>query len=109
MMQELSTQSAGVMIAAHYNPMREYNTHDPEFNSHALGVLVGVKRAKFRGFARPGDELVARVVLQEIIGTLFDFSATISVGDRTIMRNAFQLTNVPSTVLRGESASGANA
>jgi 3-hydroxyacyl-[acyl-carrier-protein] dehydratase len=109
MMQELSTQSAGVMIAARYNPMPEYNTHDPDFNSHALGVLVGVKRAKFRGFARPGDELVARVVLHEIIGNLFDFSATLSVGDRTIMRNAFQLTNVPSAVLRGESASGATA
>ncbi len=109
MMQELSTQSAGILIAARYNPMREFNTHDPDFNSQALGVLVGVKRAKFRGFARPGDELVARVVLQEIIGNLFDFSATISVGDRTIMRNAFQLTNVPTTVLRGESASGATA
>ena len=109
MMQEMSTQSAGVLIAARYNPMLEYNTHEPDFNSHALGVLVGVKRAKFRGFARPGDTLVARVVLQEIIDNLFDFSATISIGDRTIMRNAFQLTNVPSTVLRGESASGATA
>ena len=42
MMQELSTQSAGILIAARYNPMEEYNTHDPRFNPYALGVLVRV-------------------------------------------------------------------
>ena len=40
MMQEMSTQSAGILIAARYNPMEVYNTHDPFFNEYALGVLV---------------------------------------------------------------------
>ena len=39
MMQEMSTQTAGILIAAKYNPMEEFNTHDPFFNEWALGVL----------------------------------------------------------------------
>ncbi len=102
MMGEMSTQSAGILIAARYNPMSEYNTHDPQFNRYALGVLVRVKRAKFVGFARPGDTIRAQVTLNEIVGNMFDFSATLSVGTKTIMRNAFQLTNVETPVLYGQ-------
>lgn len=101
MMQELTTQSAGILIAAKYNPMREFNTHDPFFNEYALGVLVRVKRAKYIGFARPGDTLHVRVELDERLNNVFDFSATIAVDGRVIMKNAFQLTNVKSTLLQG--------
>lgn len=102
MMQELTTQSAGILIAAKYNPMKEYNTHDPAFNEYALGVLVKVTQARYKGFARPGDKLNVKVSLNEHVSSLFDFSATISVGDITIMRNAFQLKNIKSKSLRGE-------
>jgi 3-hydroxyacyl-[acyl-carrier-protein] dehydratase len=101
MMGELSTQSAGILIAAKYNPMPRYNTHDPEANEYALGVLVRVKQEKFFGFARPGDTIRAKVTLNEIVGNMFDFSATLSVEGRTIMRNAFRLTNVETSVLYG--------
>ena len=101
MMGEVCTQSAGILIASRYNPMSEYNTHDPQFNAFALGVLVRVKRAKFIGFARPGDILCAQVTLNEIVGNMFDFSATLSVGTRTVMRNAFQLTNIETSLLYG--------
>ncbi|MEM6468237.1 MAG: hypothetical protein AAF802_01615 [Planctomycetota bacterium] len=100
MMQELSTQSAGILIAANYNPMLEYNTHDPHFNEYALGVLVRVKNAKYRGFARPGDSLKATVQLREIVSNVFEFTARIDRGDDTIMRNSFQLTNILSKTLR---------
>ena len=50
MMQELTTQSAGILIAAMYNPMQEYNTQDPLFNEYALGVLVTVKQARYKEF-----------------------------------------------------------
>lgn len=103
MMQEMTTQSAGILIAAKYNPMETYNTHDPFFNEYALGVLVKVKQAKYRGFARPGDELQIKVNLNERINQMFDFSATVSVGDKTIMRNSFQLSNILSTTLQGNS------
>ena len=102
MMQEMSTQTAGILIAAKYNPMREFNTHDPLFNEWALGVLVKVNRARYRGFARPGDLLTISVELNEQVGTMFDFSATVSNGDAKIMQNSFRLTNIPSKTLQGE-------
>ncbi len=101
MMQEMTTQSAGILIAARYNPMPEYNTHDPHFNEYALGVLVKVEQARFKGFARPGDQLEIRVNLNERLSGIFDFRATIAVGDKVIMRNRFQLTNIESSVLTG--------
>ena len=101
MMQEMSTQSAGILIAARYNPMETFNTHDPMFNEYALGVLVKVKHARFRGFARPGDQLRTAVRLEERIANVFEFTATIHHGDRIIMKNGFQLTNILSETLRG--------
>ncbi|MEL7337898.1 MAG: hypothetical protein AAFN70_17010, partial [Planctomycetota bacterium] len=104
MMQEMTTQTAGILIAARHNPMPKFDTHDPFFNEYALGVLVKVTSAKYRGFARPGDCLNIRVTLNEIISSVFDFSAEITVGDRRIVRNAFQLTNIKSDVLQGKKA-----
>ena len=101
MMQEMTTQSAGILIAARHNPMEEYNTHDPFFNEYALGVLVKVMNSRFRGFARPGDALTITVRLNEKIGDFFDFSGSINVGDRTVLKNSFRLTNIRSQVLQG--------
>ena len=101
MMQEMSTQTAGILIAAKYNPMEEFNTHDPFFNEWALGVLVKVNRARYRGFARPGDSLTISVELNEQVGAMFDFSATILVDEAKIMQNSFRLTNVLSKTLQG--------
>lgn len=102
MMQEMVTQSAGVLIAAKYNPMESFDTHDPFFNEYALGVLVRVKNARYRGFARPGDRLQITVQLNEIVGNVFEFNGRITLRDNTIMRNTFQLTNIPSKTLRGD-------
>ena len=99
MLQELSTQSAGVLIAARHNPMEIYNTHDPHFNKYALGVLVRVKQAKYKVFARPGDRLRVEVTLKEMISGIFDFTARVTSGNALIMKNQFQLTNVLSSVL----------
>lgn len=101
MLQELTTQSAGILIAAEYNPMREYNTADPHFNDYALGVLVRVHQARYKSFARPGDKLTVRVTLEEQVDSLFDFRASVSVGEEVIMRNAFQLSNIKSSLLIG--------
>jgi 3-hydroxyacyl-[acyl-carrier-protein] dehydratase len=101
MMQEMSTQTAGILIAAKFNPMESFHTDDPFFNAYALGVLVRVKNARYRGFARPGDALRIVVDLNEIIGSVFEFTARIKCGGKTIMRNTFQLTNIPSKTLQG--------
>ena len=102
MMQELTTQSAGILIAAEYNPMQQYDTSDPFFNEFALGVLVKVKRARYRTFARPGDEMNVTVNLEEqLLDNIFDFRAEIEVDGAKIMSNKFQLTNIRSTLLQG--------
>jgi len=102
MMQEMATQTAGILIAAKYNPMEEFNTHDPLFNEWALGVLTKANWARYRGFARPGDMLRISVELNEQIGAMFDFSAVISVGKTKIMQNSFRLANILSKTLQGE-------
>jgi 3-hydroxyacyl-[acyl-carrier-protein] dehydratase len=102
MMQELSTQSAGILLAANFNPMETYDTHDPFFNEWALGVLVKIKNARYRGFARPGDVLDVVVKIEEQIGNVFDFSCVIQCRDKGIMRNSFQLSNIESKLLQGK-------
>ncbi len=98
-MQELVTQSAGILIAANYNPMESYITSDPKHNEYALGVLVKVDSARYRGFARPGDQLTATVNLNEITGTLFDFSGHLHIQEAEIMKINFRLCNIPSSAL----------
>lgn len=102
MMQELSTQSAGILIAANHNPMEVYNTHDPFFNEYALGVLVKVKQARYRGFGRPGDVLEATVRIEEQLDNVFDFACTITSDGKKLMQNRFQLMNIKSDVLQGK-------
>ena len=100
-MQEMTTQSAGILIAANFNPMETYDTHDPDFNEFALGVLVKVKFGRYRGFARPGDQLSIEIKLDEKVEQVFDFSGKIVCNEKTIYRNQFQLTNMRSDMLRG--------
>lgn len=100
-MQEMTTQSAGILIAAKYNPMLNFNTHDPLANEYALGVLVSVKRARYRSFARPGDVLAIQVKLVEKVHETFEFTGLIKVNEKAVMENRFQLTNIPSSLLRG--------
>ncbi|GAB5440343.1 MAG: 3-hydroxyacyl-ACP dehydratase FabZ family protein [Fuerstiella sp.] len=104
MLQEMTTQSAGILLAANRNPMQTYNTHDPQFNEFALGVLVSVVNGRFRGFARSGDHLVATVELRDEVDQLFDFSGTVRCNDRVILKNRFRLANIPSETLIGTEA-----
>ncbi len=101
LMQELTTQSAGILIAAKYNPMKDYQTKDPFFNEYALGVLVKVHHARYLGFARPGQQLEVTVELEESINSVFDFNSRIIIEDELIMRNSFRLANIKSSVLQG--------
>jgi 3-hydroxyacyl-[acyl-carrier-protein] dehydratase len=99
MMQEFITQSAGILIAANFNPMESYDTSDPSHNEYALGVLMKVNSARYRSFARPGDRLEANIRLNEIIENLFDFTGRITVRETEIMRIDFRLSNIRSAIL----------
>lgn len=103
LMQEMTTQTAGVLIAGRHNPMRDYRTDDPDFNPYALGVLVKVKSARYRGFARPGDTLQIDVQLECRVDQVFDFVGQITCRGTMIMKNRFQLANIPIPLLKGQS------
>lgn len=102
MMQEMTTQTAGILLAARFNPMEQFNTHDPFFNEYALGVLVRVKAARYRGFARPGQTLHTFVEMTDRLGDVFEFKGTIRLDGKAIMNNSFQLANIPSSTLQGK-------
>lgn len=107
MMQEMTTQTAGILIAARFNPMQEFNTHDPCFNQYALGVLMRVRGARFRGFARPGDTLQTHVELVDQLQDVFEFKGRITLNQKLVMSNSFQLANIPSATLQGMDAASA--
>ena len=102
MLQEMTTQSAGILIAARFNPMEEFNTHNPFFNEYALGVLMRVRGAKFRGFARPGEILQIHVELVDQLDSVFEFKGRITLNAKIVMSNSFQLANIPSVQLQGQ-------
>ena len=105
MLQEMTTQSAGSLLAARFNPMQEFDTHDPFFNEYALGVLVRLKGARFRGFARPGQTLHTHVELMDQVGEIFEFKGRILLDGKLIMNNSFQLANILARTLQGDQES----
>tara|TARA_Y100000385_G_C13011861_1_gene602036 strand:- start:495 stop:962 length:468 start_codon:yes stop_codon:yes gene_type:complete len=92
MMQEMTTQTAGVLITKFYFPGDNYDS--TKSKGHALGVLKKVNYAKFKGFAKPGDSLKITVRLVESLENLFEFEADIKLADKVIMKNSFQLINI---------------
>jgi 3-hydroxyacyl-[acyl-carrier-protein] dehydratase len=104
LMQEMTTQTAGVLIARFHNPMGDsYDTNNFDPERPALGVLSRIKDAKFKSFAKPGDTLRIQVELIEKIENAMEFTGKIikknESGEEVIMKNRFLLTSVPSKLL----------
>ena len=91
-MQEITTQAAGLLIAEHYSPVADYDSEKTK--GHALGVLRAIHQAKYKMFARPQDVLDIKVELIEKVDNLFRFKAFIEVGSHKIMSNEFSLVNI---------------
>jgi 3-hydroxyacyl-[acyl-carrier-protein] dehydratase len=96
---EMTTQSAGILIAKYYNPMQDYNTHDPFHNEMALGVLKRIKDARFKGLVKTGELLTIQVELLNKVDELFEFKGEVFLDGKRIMVNTFQLVNIPSKLL----------
>jgi len=92
MMQEMTTQSAGLLITLFYSPVENYDSETTK--GHALGVLRAVHYAKFKKFARPDDILNVSVDLIEHHGNSFRFKARIECKNEKIMSNEFTLINI---------------
>lgn len=99
MMQEMTTQAAGLIIAEYYSPVPDYDSE--KTLGHALGVLRSVHHAKYKSFVRPGDLLNIKVELIQHLPNSFRFKAYIEVDGHKIMFNEFTLVNITDEKLRG--------
>ncbi len=96
-LQEMTTQAAGLLISEYHSPVVDYDssTH----TGHALGVLRAVHGAKFRNFVRPNDLCEVHVKLIDQVDHVFRFKAEIFVKGIKVMNNEFSLMNIPSSHL----------
>lgn len=92
MMQEMTTQTAGILLTKYYSPVENYNSNTTK--GHAIGVLKMVNFAKYKKFARPGDQLEIKAELLDQFDNIFEFKSTITINKNVIMKNSFQLMNI---------------
>ncbi|MFT7669179.1 MAG: 3-hydroxyacyl-[acyl-carrier-protein] dehydratase [Planctomycetota bacterium] len=92
MLQELCTQSAGVLITKHHAPVENYDSEKTK--GHALGVLSKVEYAKYLGIVKTDRDVVAEVQLVEQLGPLFKFNARVYQDGTLKAKLCFKLTNI---------------
>ncbi|MDG2144031.1 MAG: hypothetical protein P8N31_10785 [Planctomycetota bacterium] len=98
MLQELCTQSAGVLITQFHAPVEDYDSETTQ--GYALGVLSKVQRAKYMGIVKVDRDVSAEVQLVDQIGALFSFTARVYQDGTLKAKLAFQLTNISDEHLR---------
>lgn len=98
-MQEMTTQAAGLLISEHFSPVPDYDSQTTK--GWALGVLRAVHFAKYKKFARPDKELHIRVELIDQFETSFRFKGMIEIEGEKIMANEFTLVNISEEKLKG--------
>jgi 3-hydroxyacyl-[acyl-carrier-protein] dehydratase len=99
MMQEMTTQAAGLLITEYYSPIPDYDSEKTK--GHALGVLRSVHQAKFKKFARPDQILNIKVNLIDSLQSSFRFKGSIEIEGEKIMTNEFTLINITEEQLKG--------
>jgi 3-hydroxyacyl-[acyl-carrier-protein] dehydratase len=98
-MQEMTTQAAGLMISEHHSPIPDYDSETTK--GWALGVLRAIHMAKYKNFARPGETLDIKVELIDHIENSFRFRGHIEMMGKKIMMNEFTLINISEQKLMG--------
>lgn len=97
MMQEMSSQAAGILITKFYSPVENYNSETTK--GYALGVLKKVNWAKYKNFAKPGHPIQIEINLIEKVESLFEFQSVLTQNGKWIMKNSFQLVNISDSPL----------
>ncbi len=92
MMQEMTTQAAGILLTKFYSPVENYNSDTTK--GYALGVLRAIHMTKYKSMARPDQVLNIKVSLTDQVENSFRFKAFIQVNDKKIMQNEFTLVNI---------------
>lgn len=84
MMQELCTQSAGILLKKHYLPSNEY----------AAGVLHRVRDARYTKITHPDSPLSCEVDLIDFVDQLYRFKAKVFSQGEVVARMEFDLMNI---------------
>jgi 3-hydroxyacyl-[acyl-carrier-protein] dehydratase len=99
MMQEMTTQAAGLLITHYYAPVADYDSEQTK--GYALGVLRAIHSAKYKSFARPDDRLVIKIELLDHVEEAFRFKGRIEIDGHKIMQNEFTLVNIEESKIKG--------
>ena len=97
MLQELCTQSAGILITRHHSPVDDYNSNTTK--GYALGVLNKVNFSKFLEIVKPDHPIEAKIKLEEKEGPLFKFSAKVLQQNKLKAKLSFNLVNASDEIL----------
>lgn len=98
MLQELCTQSAGLLITKHHAPVENYNSETTK--GWALGVLNKVEYAKYIEIVKPDSDVAVKVDLVESEGPLFKFKAKVFQNDRLKAKLKFNLVNISDSYIQ---------
>ncbi len=92
MLQEICTQSAGILITQFYSPVKNYNSNTTK--GWALGVLNKVEFAKYLEMVKPHQAIEAKVELLEQQDGLFKFRAQVYQEQKLKAKLKFNLVNI---------------
>ncbi len=97
MIQEMCTQSAGILITKFYSPVENYCSKTTK--GYALGVLNRVDFAKFLSVLRPSKPANIEVELIEHCENKFKFKARVSQEGHLCAKFLFTLVNIDDSYL----------
>jgi 3-hydroxyacyl-[acyl-carrier-protein] dehydratase len=89
MLQELCTQSAGILLTKHYSPVENYDSNKTK--GWAIGVLNRIKSAKYFGIVKPSNDINAIVELCDYERNLYTFKAKVFQLDELKAKLSFTL------------------
>lgn len=92
MLQEICTQSAGILITKFYSPVENY--HSKKTKGWALGVLNRVNYAKFLKITKPSLPIEAQVELIDHNENLFKFKGKVFQANELMAKFSFNLVNI---------------
>ncbi|MCT4640997.1 MAG: hypothetical protein N4A33_01790 [Bacteriovoracaceae bacterium] len=97
MLQEMCTQSAGILLTKFHCPVDNYDSEVTK--GHAIGVLRRVEKAKYSKIVKPHISIEARVELKEQVEDIFSFKAKVFQNNEKVASLSFSLINTSDSIL----------
>lgn len=96
MLQELCTQSAGILLTKYYSGVTDYNSNTTK--GHAIGVLNKVESAKYYDVCKV-EKVNAEIELIENLDNLYKFRAKVTQNGILKAKLKFNLINTSDSIL----------